>query len=64
MKIIKYKCAICDKEYDNIPDYSIIFKIAKKVPSYDIIGRINDEVLICPDCQKKIKELVKDNETD
>ena len=64
MKVIKYKCEICEKEYDNIPDYSIIFKTTKKVPCYDTIGRINQEVLICPDCQKKIKELVKKDETD
>lgn len=64
MKVTKYKCAICGKEYHTIPDYSIIFKIKKIVPSYDTNGKIKEEALICPDCQKKIKELVKKDEID
>jgi len=64
MKVIKYKCAICDKEYDFIPDKSIIVSAKRQWYDWTDAGKIRTKLLICPDCQEKIKELVKKHEID
>jgi len=64
-KIIRYKCGLCDREYLYIQGGTIFLKGIEQVEFYPYGKRRKRiKVMVCSDCQKKIKELVKKYETD
>ena len=64
-KIIRYKCDLCDREYSYIQGGTIFLKGIEQVELYPY-GRRKEriKVMVCPDCQKKIKEMMSTYETD